>query len=143
MKYKITNFQEREWNGKRYVTANLETEQGEKFENISFWNGEITATSTEIDGELQKNEKGYWKLVLPKKASGAAFQKKNIEEAQERKAQHIAEAQDRSAWMWAKNNAAELVANNDQYKNKPYGEQLDIINELATSIYNQEPLRPF
>jgi hypothetical protein len=65
-----------------------------------------------------------------------------ISEAQQRKEQSIAAAQDRTAWMWAKNNASELLAGTftSEVSNSYITE---CVIELATKIYNGEPTEPF
>lgn len=74
--------------------------------------------------------------VMEKKADMVAV-------AQDKKAQNIAQAQDRSAWMWAKNNAAMLIANSPALKTMNKEKMADAVIDLATLIYNGEPTEPF
>jgi len=67
-----------------------------------------------------------------------------IGQAQERKEQSIARAQDRSAWMWAKTNASTLLSlMPEALKGKNSDAIADMVVTLATKIYNGEPLVPF
>lgn len=72
-------------------------------------------------------------------------QKPSLEETKELmniKKENIHQAQDRTAWMWAKNNASELIAHHPVFKNDD-SNQLDIAKQvlnLATKIYNGEPV---
>lgn len=100
--FQITNPTEKEWNQKRFVEATLQMlnpegeAEGEKYQ-ISFWAGEISLEGglyrSKIDGELSKNEKGYWKLSSPKQAAGANFKAIQTEKLMDKKADSIATAQ--------------------------------------------------
>lgn len=148
MKYLVSNIVKATWQDKPYLKASLKNEAGETYDNIAFWNNEITEESTEVEGELTKNDKGYWKFVGVKPTNGRKpnmdrmMDKKAdlISEAQERKAHSIHEAQERTAWTWAKYSACEL------YANDRIGSKLDNedevaakINEFANRIYHMEP----
>lgn len=147
MIYKITNKQDKTWNDKKYVSADLVDTNGELFP-VSAWGGEFD-DKTEIDCELEKNEKGYWKIKAKPKASGGFAKhlteekKQAIAEAQQNKAKQIEQAQDRSAWMWSKTNASTLIANSNKYKDLDIDELADLVQSLATKIYNSEPITPF
>lgn len=125
----------------------LVDEQGNETTNVSTFDN--VSPGQELEGQIVKNDKGYLNFVkkqvesvrkpnmdrlMDKKAS-------QIGEFQQNKATQIAEAQDRSAWMWAKTNASTLIgdsmssANNNTIANR--------VLDLATMIYNGEPLRPF
>lgn len=102
-----------------------------------------------INGTMEK--KGdYWDISFAgaeKRAGGAykAVQKADIAEAQAVKAKNIAQAQDRSAWMWAKTNATTIVSspNLRDGETSTAEEMVEKVIELATKIYNAEPLEPF
>ncbi len=92
-------------------------------------------------------EGAYWNLShdATEKRSTGSFQANktvSIDKAMDKKATNIKEAQDRSAWMWAKTNACTLLGD----RMKEWLNQDDIANEvlsLATKIYNGEPTEPF
>lgn len=104
----------------------------------------------EVEGQIYRNDKGYlnfksaqvkqttrpnYDRIMEKKQAGIA-------ESQTRKEQSIKAAQDRSAWMWAKTNATELM----KLVPDPLVEDKEMLNrlhELATKIYNMEPFEPF
>lgn len=92
MLYKISNKQEKSWNDKKYVEAELVNPQGELFK-VSAWNGEYDGKN-EIECELEKNDKGYWKIVTPKKVAGVNFKAMQVEKTMERKEQSISKFQD-------------------------------------------------
>ena len=112
------------------------------------------APGVAVEGELTEKEyngaKSYT-LNAPKvegatRGGGTGMLKAkeaSIEKAQNRKEKSIEVAQDRSAWMWAKNNATSLVASHRAYANLSAQEIEDTIEELATKINNFEPLTPF
>lgn len=123
---------------------NLTDEAGKKINDvITFQN---VMAGHELEGEVIENST-YKNLEFKpvKKLEKPNFIKKEetMREMQANKARSITEAQDRNMWMWAKYGACELVAGNDLYKNRPYQEQLELINDMATHIYNQEPSTPF
>lgn len=78
-------------------------------------------------------------------AGMSAMKTAQIEKAMDKKAGQIHEAQERSAWMWAKNNAAMLIGNQNYFKSADYtnAEISREIIALATLIYNGEPTEPF
>lgn len=146
MQYKITEKEEKTTKtGKPYIRATLTDEQGKVFTGISAFNGEFNVADT-WHGELEQNGQ-YYNLVTPKKAAGGAYmanqKAQEIEKAMDKKAGQIAQAQDRSAWMWAKNNAAMLLANHPLFKDLRPQEIAPRTIELATKIYNGEPDEPF
>lgn len=109
------------------------------------------APGATIEAEIRKSADGkYTNLVSAQngtnRGGGAgmlAAKEKSIEKAQENKNRNIQAAQDRSAWMWAKNNAVMLIANHDSYKFVSINEMERTIEDLATKIYNFEPITPF
>lgn len=137
--------------GKPYKAITLEDGK-----SVNMWSNHPNFTDAvdgyELDDELVKDGQ-YWNLASGKKkleAPGFIKAKRaGIAEAQANKAQQISQAQDRSAWMWAKNNAALLIANNEHYNKRrtEEGMDLDVISnlviELATKIYNGELKEPF
>lgn len=99
-----------------------------------------------IEGELWTSQAGKHYLFAPKpKLERPTFMKgAQIEKAMDKKNENIKQAQDRSAWMWAKTNASTLLAG---IMNKINTDSNDAIAEavldLATKIYNMEPTTPF
>lgn len=96
MQYKITNLKEKSWNDKNYKSADLIDTNGELFQ-VSAWAGEFDNKET-IDCELEKNDKGYWKLLTPKKTAGANFKTQQMEKVMEKKEQSISKFQDNKEW---------------------------------------------
>ena len=135
--------------GKDYKKVVATDEQGNKVE-ASAWSdapfyAEIAPGAT-IEAEVKKSPDGkYTNLVgaLQKRTAPSTYKTAQIEQAQARKEKSIAMAQDRSAWMWAKTSACTLVANHPSYKYLGTNEIEDVIEDLATKIYNFEPLTPF
>lgn len=151
MKYRIEWCEKKKTStNKEYFKATITDEQG-KEEEVSIWSDfpqfiQIQP-GLEVEGYIKVN--GNYKNLSaistsPRKPNMERVMEKKatfIAESQNRKEQSIAAAQDRSAWMWAKNNAVELV-NSKMY---PVGDNgvLATINELATEIYLMEPVKPF
>jgi hypothetical protein len=96
MVYTINNKNTKTWNDKTYVEAELVNPAGESFK-VSAWAGEFNDKDT-WDGELVKNEKGYWKLVTPKAVAGANFKTQQMEKAVARKEESIGKFQDNKDW---------------------------------------------
>lgn len=141
--YKISNKREKQGQKGMYVSATLTDEQGVEFAGINAFNGEFNVSDTWF-GELVKNG-NYYNLVSPKQSAGNNFKTATIEKAMDKKAQNIAQAQDRSAWMWAKTNASTLLAGSMNSINGTLDNQLiaSKVIHLATLIYNGEPFEPF
>lgn len=95
MIYKISNKVEKKWNDKPFVEADLTDTNGELFK-VSAWAGEFAGDT--FDGELVKNDKGYWKLVSKKANNMANVRTAQIEKAVERKEQSISRFQDDKEW---------------------------------------------
>jgi len=95
MIYKISNKHNKEWNGKPFVEAELTDTNGELFK-VSAWAGEFAGDTW--DGELEKNDKGYWKLITKKSVGGSNFKAQQIEKTMERKEQSIGKFQDNKDW---------------------------------------------
>ncbi len=105
-----------------------------------------------VEGMVERGEyngKPSYKLVGERKPStGGGYRKagedrsKAIAEAQAHKAESIEKAQDRSAGMWAKYGACELVANHPAFKELTPNEVEQKLHELATFIVNDQ-LDPF
>lgn len=151
MKYKVellTNKTTKQ--GKPYKETTIKAEGGEstKVNIFSEWpDFANVAPGAEIEGTLEKNG-NYWNLksdlIKERKPNMDRIMDKkvaSIAEAQATKAKSIADAQDRSSWMWAKNNACMLIAHNPDLNKGNIDKNLII--SLATSIYNAEPLLPF
>lgn len=114
-----------------------------------------SAPGAVVSGDIV--EKGNYINLLPTKvrtpyAGARGASQGMITKAMETKAHNIAAAQDRSAWMWAKNNATTLLSNYkglyedvDFQKGKklPDVVMADAVIRLATKIYNGEPVEPF
>ena len=138
--------------GKEYKAVTFKDESGAEVK-ASVWSDApfyaSIAPGSEVDVEVRKSTDGkYTNLVgaSQPRTGGAgmmAMKTAQIDKAMDKKARSIHEAQDRSAWMWSKNNASMLVANNDSTKNLPLSEQIDLIVDMATNIYNSEPSKPF
>lgn len=147
--------------GKEYAKTTVTNEANETKENVAIF-GTFPGFAELMPGHLVEAElveKDYngsksYSLFPPKPAGGGrggmnmdrVMEKKAnlIGEAQSRKEQSINAAQDRSAWMWAKNSAANLIAS-EKYLEKNLGiaELADRVNKLATEIYLMEPTKPF
>lgn len=145
--------------GTKYAKANVTDETGKTTENVAIFSSfpgftELAAGHT-VEGIIkEKDWQGKKSYSLEKeivvRPPGARpnmdriMEKKAglISEAQGRKEQSIREAQDRTAWMWAKNNATELLAGTipSSYTKEAIAKE---VLELATEIYNGEPTKPF
>ena len=138
---KTGNTNGRDWH---ITEMNLEDPEGNVTEKVSTF--ESVQNGGTIEGTIVKNDKGYLnfkKLEAPGfvKENRGAYKEKVIGEAMEKKSQNIKEAQDRSAWMWAKTNASTLLGTSlATYNNKEISEA---VLDLATKIYNGEPTEPF
>lgn len=144
MEYITSDVVSKSWNDKNFTESTLTDKNGQAFEKVSDWSGSITGDNMTVEGEIIKNDKGYLRFQAAKKAgAGGGFGAKRIEEMQEKKAKSIEAAQDRSAWMWAKNNAADLVAKHPAFKDLYMTDVLPTVEKLATKIYNLEPIEPF
>ena len=137
--------------GKEYKVVSFKDESGSEVKASAWSDAPFytqIAPGAEIEAEVKKSPDGkYTNLVGANTGSrGAGIQAMKtaqIEHAMDKKAQQIAVAQDRSAWMWAKTNASTLIANNENYRAYPIHKIADEVIELATKIYNGEPLVPF
>jgi len=107
------------------------------------------APGSQIDGELEQNGK-YINIksnaIKERKPSMDRLMDKkvaSIAEFQASKSQSISQAQDRTALMWAKNNASELVAHHPVYKNLKDEVEVEMaIEALASKILHMD-LTPF
>lgn len=151
-----------EWCEKKnpdWIMATVTDLRGEQTENVSVnrtnKKGEVfpdfdkIMTGHTIEAELWISGTNKAYLFAPKAKTGGnrpnmdrIMDKKagNIAEAQTRKEQSISEAQDRSAWMWAKNNASILLGTSLSLESNDTISKAVI--ELATKIYNGEPTEP-
>lgn len=129
------------------VSINRTNKKGEVFPNF-----DGIMPGTEIEGNMWTSDAGKHYLFAPKpqRAGGRSFSKsKEVVEGQlkvqEEISKNVAKAQDRTAWMWAKNNAATLIAATSTIKESGFDSQgiADAVIELATKIYNGEPTDPF
>lgn len=146
MKYKIDWCEvkkEGETNGRKWsiMEMALTDEQGVKTEKVSTFDSVMPGQ--EIEGEVVKNDKGYLNFQSKKVEAKANFKTQQMNEVMDKKATNIKEAQDRSAWMWAKNNASTLLASRGIGSTTPASEIANMVIDLATKIYNGEPNEPF
>lgn len=149
MKYTIKDANDKEWNDKKFVEAVLVDEKGEEFK-VSFWNGEINnpdgSKVATIDGELTKNDKGYWKLTTAKKAAGGAYMnaqrvegQKEIENIRnEHIKQNMHDKEQSIAWFNSRNTAIEFVkvyVCNPQVSS--IAEALEAVDKYTKHFYSQ------
>lgn len=139
---------------KPYKKLSIEDEEGKKTDvNIfaDFPDFANIIPGSSIRGKLEQNGQ-YWNIVSETQSKGRFGNKPNfdriiekkqagIAESQDKKAQNIALAQDRSAWMWAKTNATTLLQG--QVDGLDVDEMTNKVLDLATKIYNGEPTEPF
>jgi hypothetical protein len=149
MKYKISNWQEKSWNDKKFCEFNAVSETGEAFDKVSDWTGLVTAETAEVEGEIVKNQKGYWTYKGSNTKKGGA----NMDRLMDKKATYINEvigkketsishAQTRNEIMWAKYGACEIIAHHEAYKSLQAKDMVQAISKLANSIYHDQ-LQPF
>lgn len=96
MLYKLSNINKKTWQDKTFTEADLTNPNGETFK-VSAWKGEFDE-KIEWEGDLEKNDKGYWKLVSPKAVAGANFKTAQTEKLMDRKEQSIGRFQDDKEW---------------------------------------------
>lgn len=148
MKYKINWLENKVGkSGKGYTIMHLVDEQGVETQNVSTFEKNY-APGMEIEGAIVQNGnfKNWRPLEAPQFIKNSGFRavvKQDISEAQQTKAKNIQEAQDRSAWMWAKTNATTILANRKEFAEQSNEDITMEILDLATKIYNGEPLEPF
>lgn len=154
-----------DWSEKKnndWVLASLLDETGNKLSEVSinrtskkgeiFPNFDEIRPGAEIKGELWTStaNKNYLfpprkKLEPPNFIKNRAMPKVDVEghlAVQQQITKNVKAAQDRTAWMWAKNNASEILS--VLYKNTNQIEfDFSQLEELATKIYNMEPTEPF
>lgn len=134
--------------GKPYTMTKmtLKGEDGVTVENVSTFDavqnggtivGEIVQKGQYLNFETEKTDgrKPNMDRVMEKKAG-------QIAEAQGRKEESIGKAQDRSAMMWAKYGATELVAHHPAFKDLNEVEVMTKVSRLANQIYH-DALEPF
>jgi hypothetical protein len=141
--------------GKEYKAVTFKDASGAEV-TASVWSDapfyQHIAPGAEVEAEVRKSPDGkYTNLVMANTSStggtrgGGAFKSAQIEKAMDKKAGQIAQAQDRSAWMWSKNNASTLISGMKLLEDKPMTlkDMADRVIHLATLIYNGEPNEPF
>ena len=103
MIYKVSNVTPKtSQKGTNYVQVTLQDEQGVIYDKINLFRGEATG-KTEIEGNLAKNESGYWNFEstvvhtanIPPKGQNSAMAvqkviKENVDHSQDRKEAGIA-----------------------------------------------------
>lgn len=158
IKYTISTIERKHIDSINKDVANckIADEQGNEYpKQVSIWsdfpNFATLDVGTEVEGEVKENTKGYASLYAPKVegtkggagiARSMELKNTNIALAQQRKDASIHSAQERSAWMWAKTNAATLIESSPV----PFESDENLLkrlHELSTQIYNMEPLTPF
>lgn len=129
-------------NGKPWqiTSLTLKDEQGNVTENVDTFDTVINGTT--LEGEITQGQYGK-NFVKAKAVAGANFKSAQTKEFMDIKAKNIAQAQDRSAWMWAKTNASTLIAGTPHTNTPELQEIADKVLTLATKIYNGEPTEPF
>lgn len=120
-------------------------------DNKPFPNFGDISTGSVVEGNLyQKPGTTYWTLYPPKPKGGSgmgngmgkalmAEKYKSIEVAQNRKVQAIDKAQDRNEVMWAKRNAAEIIAHHAAYKYLSKENLTEVWGSLVRTMYNFNP----
>lgn len=147
MKYKVSSVEEKKTSSGKQMFSVVLTDETGVAERINLF--DPVKDGDEIEGEIiTKGNFRNFKSAIPKKGvpnfSGVVAQKnENIIQAQHRKEESIAKAQDRSAWMWAKTNASTLLAQKGIPADMTVDEISAQVIKLATKIYNGEPLVPF
>jgi len=141
---------------KPYKACEVEDESGASFK-VNIWSDFPDFSNLAVDSvvraKLEQNGQ-YWniKSETQDKPKGKPNMERVMEKkadmisvSQDKKAQNIAQAQDRSAWMWAKNNASMILANQKQeaLNIRDLDEIAEMVVDLATKIYNAEPTMPF
>lgn len=123
---------------------NLTGEDGKKHEKVSTFEAGIMS-GTEIQGDVIQNGTYLnWKGAQQAARSNFSSAKKeeSITKFQDRKAEQIATAQDRTAMVWAKYGACEIIAHHPAFKNLSEAQIATEITNLANKIYNDD-LLPF
>lgn len=129
------------------VSLNKRDKKGTEFPNFD----NLKAGDT-IHGEYWETSdksKRYLYPPRPQSTNGGPIRRQPgasamaIKEAQETKAKNIAQAQDRAAWMWAKNNASQLLSAKTELDGISMNDIAGEVIKLATKIYNGEPTEPF
>lgn len=153
-KYKINWIEKKtsQKTGKDYwVMTLVDLETQKETSNVSTFEGSYQPAQ-EIEGKIVQNGNFLnWKAKLEapefiKKAPSSYMmdkKKEAINEAIDKKSSNIKEAQDRSAWMWAKTNASTLLSQHPLIKELALDEVAEQVQILATKIYNCEPIAPF
>jgi hypothetical protein len=156
MKYTIDWSEEKTTStGKPFKKVTAVDEDGKKVD-ANVWSDAPffaqVAPGATVEAELKVSADGkYTSLQGPKtERTGASAYSRTPKvdvaghlEVQKEITRNVVAAQDRTAWMWAKNNAAMLVANHQAYKFYSEEKVLDLVEDMATKIYNFEPLTPF
>jgi len=93
MKYIISNLLPKKWQDKDFTESTFESMDGVITEKVSDWTGTVKENGQEVEGEVVKNEKGYYRFMPPKAVAGASFKAQQIEKAVERKEKSISSFQ--------------------------------------------------
>lgn len=107
MMYRIEDKKEKDWNGQKRMEATLVDEKGVRYEKVSAWNGEFVADTWY--GELEKNDKGYWKLVKPKNMFPPRTPRISESERQGNIEKNMDKKEESIAWFNSRNTAIEFV----------------------------------
>lgn len=157
MQYKIEWMEKKQISGKDIIEASLSGEGVTPSEKVTIWKTDTKGEEFPgfdglmpghmVDGNLWSKPGSNFKTLYPAKdkkaGGGGAFKAQQIEKVMDRKEKSIAQAQDRSAWMWAKTNASTLLASAETIKGRGNEDISLIVLDLATKIYNGEPTEPF
>ncbi len=142
MKYQISNIISKEWNGRKFQEAELTFPDG-SVNKVSDWN-ELWKGEGEWEGEVDKNEKGFYRTKAPVRNKPSTFGMMKKEEmiinAQERKAEFIKDAQERKeesiAYFNSLNSAISFV---QKYGPHPeittMSEALDLVKNYTKEFY--------
>lgn len=130
-------------NGKPYTmtTMTLTGEDGSKHSGVTTFDAVVNGQ--EIEGTIvQKGQYLNFESAQKANAPRGGAVSANIEKFQDRKAEQIEKAQDRTAAIWAKYGACELVAHHPAYKHLNEVEVVTTISRIASQIINDD-LTPF
>ncbi len=142
--------------GKLRMVATLTDENNSDITNVTIW-GNFPGYAELMSGHdvegilIPAKDPKYGPSLSPIKTNvaprGNWGAKKDIVagqlEVQSTITKNVERAQDRNAWMYAKQGATELVAHHPAYKFLLKEQIVGEIEDLATKIYHAEPLTPF
>ena len=144
MQYKINTVEETTTStGKTYKRANIADEFG-KNHDVSVWPDypayEAVEEGSMVEGMILTKGK-YKNLVEAGRQATPYSKSSNIAVAQQRKENSIEQAQNRTAEMWARRSAAEIVAHHPAYQDLQPLDIEETIEKLARAILKMD-IRP-